>query len=54
MAQQICPVCDCDIGDKSYEKEGIVYCCQPCAEGSSCECSCCYPQATDIPDAGGE
>ena len=43
MENQICPVCGCTIdpGD-SYEKEGVMYCCEPCAtEQEQCECACC-------------
>ncbi|MBI2870021.1 MAG: metallothionein [Chloroflexi bacterium] len=42
MAEQICPACGCVVspGD-AYEKEGVVYCCKPCAETSQCECGCC-------------
>jgi hypothetical protein len=54
MTQQICPVCGCDIGGEGYKKEGVVYCCEPCAESGACKCGCCRPQATDMPDAGGE
>ena len=43
MSEQICPVCGCNIVDEGYEKEGVKYCCEPCATGnSSCECGCCY------------
>ncbi|MFC2021002.1 hypothetical protein ACFLU1_04330 [Chloroflexota bacterium] len=43
MATQLCPVCGCTIDDKAHEKEGVTYCCQPCAEGVSeqCSCGCC-------------
>ncbi|MFH0768228.1 MAG: hypothetical protein V1932_01515 [Chloroflexota bacterium] len=43
MAEQICPVCGCTINpDEGYEKEGITYCCEPCATGEGqCECGCC-------------
>ena len=54
MTKQICPVCGCEISGGGYEKDGISYCCEPCAEGGRCECGCCHPQATDIPDSGGE
>ena len=54
MTKQICPVCGCDIGGEGYEKDGVVYCCEPCAESGACDCGCCRPQATDMPDAGGE
>lgn len=46
MVQQICPTCGCNIGEKEYEKKGIVYCCHPCASGSACECGCCEPVET--------
>ena len=43
MAEQICPVCACTIiPNKTYEKEGVTYCCEPCATGQGqCECGCC-------------
>ena len=39
--QQLCPVCGCAIADDAYEKEGVTYCCEPCATGGTCECGCC-------------
>ncbi len=43
MVIQICPVCECTIGDGAHEREGVTYCCQPCAEGrkDQCSCGCC-------------
>ncbi len=41
MPEQLCPVCGCTIGDKVYEKEGIIYCCESCATGGQCGCGCC-------------
>ena len=43
MAEQLCPVCGCTITpDEAYEKEGVMYCCEPCATGQGqCECDCC-------------
>ena len=43
MANQTCPVCGCTIGaGESYEKGGIVYCCEPCATGEGqCGCGSC-------------
>lgn len=43
MAEKLCPACGCTIVDEGYEKKGITYCCEPCAEGSPCECGCCKP-----------
>ncbi len=40
MEEQICPECGCDIEADGCEREGVVYCCEPCAEGSMCECGC--------------
>lgn len=43
MAVQLCPVCACVIRDEAYKKEGVTYCCEPCAttgEGQ-CVCGCC-------------
>ncbi len=41
MEDFICPECDCFIGTNAYTKEGVVYCCKPCATVSECECGCC-------------
>lgn len=41
MAEQICSVCGCEIGDEAYEEKGVTYWCEPCATGESCECGCC-------------
>lgn len=43
MAEQLCPVCGCTITPgEAYEKEGVMYCCEPCATGEGqCECGCC-------------
>ncbi|MFC2057228.1 hypothetical protein ACFLTO_06690 [Chloroflexota bacterium] len=42
MTEQICPVCGCSINDDVYEKDGVKYCCEPCATGGSqCDCGCC-------------
>lgn len=51
MPEEICPVCGCDVGEHPYERDGIVYCCEPCAKGGACECGCC-----DLPgeSEGGE
>jgi hypothetical protein len=44
MVEQLCPVCGCTIVKEGYEKEGVKYCCEPCATGGgSCECGCCHP-----------
>jgi len=45
MAEQLCPVCGCQIIGEGIEKEGKVYCCEPCASGqaSGCDCGCCHP-----------
>ncbi len=40
MAVQLCPECGCYIGTDAYEKDGVLYCCQPCATGEQCECGC--------------
>ena len=39
--QQLCPVCGCQIAEDAYDKDGVLYCCQPCAEAGQCECGCC-------------
>lgn len=41
MAEQLCPVCGCEIVNGGHEQEGATYCCQPCGNGGSCECGCC-------------
>lgn len=41
MTEELCPVCGCSIGNNAYEKDGVSYCCEPCASGSPCECGCC-------------
>ncbi len=41
MAEQICLTCGCEITDEVYDKEGVLYCCEPCATGGQCECGCC-------------
>jgi hypothetical protein len=44
MVEQLCPVCGCTIVGEGYEKEGVKYCCEPCAAGGGpCECGCCHP-----------
>ena len=44
MTKQLCPVCGCAIVGAGYEKEGVKYCCEPCATGSgTCQCGCCHP-----------
>lgn len=37
---QLCPVCHCLIGDIYIIKDGVAYCCKPCATGGICECGC--------------
>ena len=42
MTEQICPVCGCSIGDEAHEKDGVKYCCEPCATPvGQCDCGCC-------------
>ena len=40
MTDQKCPQCGCDIEDDAFEKEGAVYCCEPCAVSCECACGC--------------
>ncbi len=40
MAEEVCPECGCDIEDDAFEMGGVLYCCEPCANGSECECGC--------------
>ncbi len=58
MTEQICPECGCSISGGGYEKSGVVYCCEPCAGSTSCECGCCHPKSANMSDAetaeGGE
>jgi hypothetical protein len=39
----LCPVCGCTIvPDEAHEKDGVWYCCEPCAMGQGqCGCGCC-------------
>jgi len=50
---QICPACGCTIVGGGHEKDGVKYCCEPCAGGSSspCECGCCH--VAEDPGKGG-
>lgn len=41
MGKQVCPECGCSILAEGYEKDGVLYCCEPCATGGECECGCC-------------
>lgn len=41
MTEQLCPTCGCAFSGEGYAEEGVLYCCAPCATGSSCECGCC-------------
>ncbi len=41
MAEQICPACGCAITGEGHAKEGVLYCCKPCATSGQCECGCC-------------
>jgi hypothetical protein len=41
MAENICPTCGCVIGDHGLEKDGVIYCGEPCTSGTQCECGCC-------------
>jgi hypothetical protein len=38
--QQRCRRCDCVIRRRAYEKNGVTYCCEACAERFECECGC--------------
>ena len=41
MAEQICPACGCSVVGAGHEKDGVTYCCEPCATSSPCACGCC-------------
>ena len=43
MVEQLCPVCGCTVEYDLFEKEGVTYCCEPCATGGEgqCTCGCC-------------
>ena len=47
MKQTLCPACGCQIVNGGYEKNGVRYCCEPCAGGSTtaCSCGCCHPES---------
>ena len=51
MTEQVCPNCGCSIEDKGYEKDGVTYCCQQCAEEGHCDCSH-HRQGAHMPDSG--
>ena len=53
MAEQICPVCGCPVGEGAYEKDGKAYCCEPCATGSVCVCGCCSIGEVGEAEGGG-
>lgn len=38
--EKICPACGCVSGSDTYEKDGVFYCCEPCAISNECECGC--------------
>jgi hypothetical protein len=40
VEQQRCRRCGCVVGQQAYEKNGVRYCCQSCAERFECECGC--------------
>ena len=40
MAEEICSQCGCEIEDDACEKDGVLYCCEPCATSCECECGC--------------
>ena len=50
MVEQTCPTCGCVIGLGAHEKEGVFYCCAPCAAGEPCECGCCDAQGEQTED----
>lgn len=54
MPEEICPVCGCDIGENRYQRDGIVYCCEPCATGGACECGCFNIPIPEEGEGGGE
>lgn len=41
MEEQTCRECGCEIGMEACEKDGVLYCCEPCSLGGECECGCC-------------
>ncbi len=38
IKEEVCPRCGAPLGEHTYEKEGVRYCCEPCATGGTCEC----------------
>ncbi len=49
MTEQTCAACSCPIGSEVVEKDGVTYCCEPCAEGEPSECATCAV-AVDTPE----
>jgi len=48
--EQLCPVCGCQIGAFAYEKDSVLYCCEPCAESVQCDCGCCETVEEEVRD----
>jgi hypothetical protein len=40
MVNKLCPVCGCTVDENSYEKDGVLYCCESCATEGRCSCGC--------------
>jgi hypothetical protein len=49
MTEEVCAVCSCTVGEEAVEKDGVAYCCEPCAEGEPSECVTCAV-AVDTPE----
>ena len=35
MTEQLCPVCGCTVANADFNKDDVIYCCEPCASGKS-------------------
>lgn len=40
-SQEVCPTCNCLIGEFYVIKDGVAYCCERCAIDSNCKCEGC-------------
>lgn len=52
MSGLSCPNCGLSIGQGAYNHEGVLYCCQGCAERTYCFCRVTAPNIVRIPVTG--